>query len=507
MCDARPTPLPARLRHAAVALLLGLLAAGSAGAQPHPRAAAPPGEPARPERPEPSLPPAVSTQHSLELPGDGAARTLRFTATAGSLALRDDDRAPLADIGYLAYRLEAPPGAARPVAFVFNGGPGSASAWLQLGGLGPWRLEMDGAGPSSPPVLQANAQTWLDFTDLVFLDPPGTGFSRVRASGEAAKKLWSVEGDVAALADAIRLWLRQNDRTASPKYIVGESYGGLRGPMLVRALSRQGIGVSGLVLVSPALDMGDFGPAAEPLVAAGLLPSLAAIAKAGHGPVAAGDLAEVEAYAAGGYVTDLLRGDGDAAAVARRSTEVARFTGLDPAVVQRRYGRLSRSAFDQARGGEAVGSPYDGTLMALSPDPSQPWLSAADPIADGLAAPVISTMLELYRRLGWQPQMRYVLANNQAARQWDYGRHGMPQSMTALRQILANDPRLRVLVAHGLFDTVTPYFRTKLLLAQLPPGLAQQRLRLVLLPGGHMMYLRAGPRAALRAAAAEVFAP
>jgi carboxypeptidase C (cathepsin A) len=194
--------------------------------------------------------------------------------------------------------------------------------------------------------------------------------------------------------------------------------------------------------------------------------------------------------------------------VARRSAEVARLTGLDPALVARRYGRLSRAAFDQGRGGTAVGSPYDGTLMAASPDPANPWLAAPDPITDGLGAPVVSAMMELYRRLGWQPPGAYRLGNDSAARQWDWGRGRQgPQAMTALRGALAADPKLRLLVVHGLFDTVTPYFRTKLLLAQIPPSLAGERVRLLVLPGGHMIYIRPGPRAALRAAAAEVFAP
>lgn len=485
-----------------VAALLGaaLLAAPAQAQRREPPATpAPAATPSLPARPP--LPGISTTHHQLDLPG----RTLRFSASAGALKLRDSAGTVLADVAFTAYRLDGAEAATRPVAFIFNGGPGSASAWLQLGALGPWRLELDGATPSSAPTLLPNAQTWLDFSDLVFLDPPGTGYSRMDATGEAAKKIWSVSGDAEGLASIIRAWLRRFHAEAAPKYIVGESYGGLRGPLLLRDLTQQGIGISGLVLVSPALDLGDFGPAAAPLNTAELLPSLVAIARAGHGMP---DLADAEAYASGPYIVDLLKGDGDADAVARRSAEVAKLTGLDPAYVKARFGRLSRGAFDQARGGDSVGSPYDGTLLALSPDPAGPWLAAPDPVTDGLGAPVVSAMTALYRRLGWLPQGRYMLGNNRVSREWDWG-HGRqgPESMRALREALAVDPRLKVLVAHGVFDTVTPYFRTKLLLAQLPPSLVRDRLKLLLLPGGHMMYLREGPRTALRTAAEAVFSP
>ena len=124
--------------------------------------------------------------------------------------------------------------------FAINGGPGAASAWLHLGALGPWRLPMDGLSPASAPALVDNAETWLDFTDLVFVDPPGTGYSRIVAPGdEARRRFWSVEGDVDGLAATIRRWLVAERRLASPKFIVGESYGGFRGPASRRGARRR----------------------------------------------------------------------------------------------------------------------------------------------------------------------------------------------------------------------------------------------------------------------------
>ena len=171
----------------------------------------------------------------MELPG----RTLAFTATAGSIRLFDDKGEPQADIAYTSYQLDGTDRATRPVTFVFNGGPGSASAWLQFGNNGPWRLAInaDMVTPSAEPDLKPNAETWLDFTDLVFIDPVGTGYSRFVATGEEVRKrFFSIDGDVASIAVVIRRWLEKYDRLLSPKYIAGESYGGIRGPKLVRNL-------------------------------------------------------------------------------------------------------------------------------------------------------------------------------------------------------------------------------------------------------------------------------
>ena len=177
------------------------------------------------------------------------------------------------------------------MSFVVNGGPGAASAYLDIGVLGPWILPMDDRTivPSQPAVPVANPDTWLDFTDLVFIDPVGTGFSRLVEPDDARRgRFLSVDGDVEALADAIRRWLVENGRTASPKFFVGESYGGFRGPLVAEHLqTEEGIGLSGLVLVSPVLDFGWWRqPGYAPLPKVSLLPSLAAAAmEAGGGGI------------------------------------------------------------------------------------------------------------------------------------------------------------------------------------------------------------------------------
>jgi carboxypeptidase C (cathepsin A) len=162
------------------------------------------------------LPAPSVTSHELQLPNG---RTLRFKATAGAIRLNDGQSGnPIADLSFVAFELDGGDKAKRPLTIAINGGPGASSAWLDLGGLGPWRLPLDGAIPSTPPVTVDNAETWLDFTDLLFLDPPGTGYSRMLAGGDDARKhFYSVNGDIDALSVAIRKWLTENKRLESPK--------------------------------------------------------------------------------------------------------------------------------------------------------------------------------------------------------------------------------------------------------------------------------------------------
>jgi len=224
------------------------------------------------------LPPDSTTKQSLDLPG----RNLAFTATAGSIRLFDDKGEPQADIAYTSYQLDGADRATRPVTFVFNGGPGAASAWLQFGNNGPWRLAInaDQVTPSAAPDLQPNAETWLDFTDLVYIDPVDTGYSRFVATGDdVRKKFFSVDGDVGSIAVTIRRWLEKYDRLVSPKFVAGESYGGIRGPKIVRNLqTEQGVGVKGLILISPVLDFREYsGSSILQYVAS--LPTYAAVAR------------------------------------------------------------------------------------------------------------------------------------------------------------------------------------------------------------------------------------
>lgn len=502
------------MRHAVLLVWIALVLAPLAGraqspARPpetHPADTRPPAG-AAPSADSARLPADAVTHQTLELPG----RTLRFTATAGAIRLTDEHAAPQADVAFIAFQREDADNRTRPVTFVFNGGPGMASGWLDVGAVGPWRVPLVPA-PSASPDPVPNAETWLDFTDLVFIDPPGTGYSRVLATGDdARRRIWSVEGDSALLAETIRRWIDRAGRSVSPKFILGESYGGFRGPRLVRRLAAdQGVGVAGLVLVSPLLDVHVESGFADPLPWADRLPSIVAATRAAHGSVTRADVTDAEAYAGGEYVADFIRGVRDHDAVERMSVRVASLTGLDPALVRRYQGRLDTDVVLHELGGaeRRVGSMYDATVQTPDPFPRRPLSQYADPVVEGFKPLVTSAMVSLYRRFGWQPDAVYQLENDSVFERWEWGRGmGRPQVLGWLQSDLALDPRLKVLVTHGLFDLRTPYFTTARMLAQVPDFGGTDRLRLVVYPGGHMFYSEDASRAALRDDARTLYPP
>ncbi|WP_395665102.1 S10 family peptidase [Methylocella sp.] len=468
------------------------------GQTPEPRAAQATQRP--PTTPPNPLPPPSVTRHTINLP-QGA---LAFTATAGAIRLVDaQSGAPQADVAYVSYVREATD-AARPVVFALNGGPGAASGWLNLGALGPFLLDL-GPGPYAPsarPALVPNPDGWLDFADLVFIDPPLTGYSRLFAKDEARRRFLSVDGDVAALAVVMRKWLNENGRTRSPVFIVGESYGGFRAPKLARALQDdEGIGVDGLILISPVLDFGWIEAQDSPLPAAAMLPSLAAAAR-GLKPTDTAALAEIEAYASGPYLADLLRAPRDPAVMDRLAADVSRLTGLDPDLARRSGGRIDPSEFarERERAQGRLLSRYDLDVSGLDPTPRERGGRAADPVLDATKTAFAAAMAELTaRELGWKVDARYEILNGSLSGQWRWdGGRGSAQAIGDLRQALALDPSLRVLIVHGLTDAVTPYFASKLLIAQLPPLGDPGRVALKVYEGGHMPWLVASARAALR---------
>jgi carboxypeptidase C (cathepsin A) len=447
------------------------------------------------------LPPDSTTKQTLALPG----RTLAFAATAGSIRLFDDKGEPQADIAYTAYQLDGADPATRPVTFLFNGGPGAASAYLQLGNAGPWRLPISGdaAVSSASPNLQPNAETWLDFTDLVFIDPVGTGYSRFVATGEdVRKRFFSIDGDVNSIAVTIRRWLEKSGRLPSPKFVAGESYGGIRGPKIVRELQmNQGVGVKGLILISPVLDFREFtGSSLLQYVAS--LPTMAAVAREAKAPVTRADMADVERYARGDFLTDLIKGMADTEATTRLSDKVAALTGIDQALSRRLAGRFDgiefRREFDR-RDGKVAGR-YDASVMGFDPFPDSSFYRFNDPSGEPLTAPLTSAAVDLTTgKLNWRPDGSYQLINGAVEKAWNFG-NGInpPESISQLRQILALDPRLKLLVGHGLFDLATPYFGTKMELDQLPAFGLPERVKLVVYPGGHMFYSRDASRQAFR---------
>lgn len=500
-----------RLRRLAIGGVLVLTVLAAATAAPSPWIAAPAAAQAAAKQRDARegdarearvLPADSTTEHAIEL----ADRTLRFRATAGSIPIRTLEGKLLAEVAYVAYLRADVPAATRPVTFAFNGGPGAASAYLQLGAMGPWRLPLDKVTPAMTPSVVPNAETWLDFTDLVFIDPAGTGYSRMHASGDERKRLWSVDGDAEANATFIRKWVEGAGRHLSPKYIAGESYGGFRALKVTRAL--RGTGINGLVLVSPVLDFGWRGHASHaPLAWVTRLPSMHAAAREATAPFDREALREVERYAAGAYLIDLLRGPRDGEAVARISARVAELTGLDAALVRRLGGRVDTSTFlrELRRDRGLVGSAYDATVTGFDPEPHAASSRRGDPMLNAMSRPLSSAMVDLYQGvLQWRVEAPYRLLNREV--EWDWGRGRTTHHIVDdLRDMLALDPNLRVLVTHGASDLVTPYFESQLIIDQLPAYGAAERLRLAVYGGGHMFYSRDTSRRSLREDAERLY--
>ena len=325
----------------------------------------------------------ASIVHSLDLPD----RKLVFRMNAETIPVRDADGRIDAEAGVIAFIREGQ-GGARPVTFVVGGGPGTASAYLQLGALGPWRIPIAASGVRQ---LLPNAESWLDFTDLVFVDPPGTGLGRLVANDAKAKeRVWSVDGDVALLADAVAAWLRRYDRVASPKSLVGQSYGGLRAPRIAESLHRRhGLSFRSLILVSPILDYGwRYHARSSPLSYMALLPSFAATRMEQEGKSDPKALAAAEYYARGQFTEDYLRGLRDKEALKNLVTRVTEITGLPPEVVQSARGRIDEKIFTRefARKHGKVTSIYDPAVSGDDPEPATPRPENADPLLAAMKA-------------------------------------------------------------------------------------------------------------------------
>jgi carboxypeptidase C (cathepsin A) len=456
----------------------------------------------------------VQTRHAITI--EGAA--LAYTATAGAIRVGLEESDAEAAIFYVSYQKDDEDVAARPITFVFNGGPGSSAAWLHLGGLGPKRLFLhdDGAIPDPPARLVDNAQTWLRFTDLVFVDPVGTGFSRALPRGkegadESGRHFWGINSDLRSLAEFMRLYLTRHNRWSSPKYLAGESYGGFRAAALVDVLPvKAGIELSGAVLISPVieytLNLGNDYLNVMPWIT--FVPSYAATAfhygrNRGGGAANIEQVTkEAEAFSRGDLLLTLASG------TSRKSAEVstvfarlAAISGLEAGEVQRHRGRLSAEVFAKRLledEGRVVGI-YDGSVSAPDPDPFKATYPARDPSLDPLIAPVM-TSLNAYVRdeLGYKSDVRYELMNQDVLRAWDWAEAGLgdlPGVGPRLRSGLSLNPNLKVLVAHGYFDLATPYFASKYVIERLELDEALfPNVQLRVYSGGHMFYIRADAR-------------
>ncbi|MBN6111342.1 S10 family peptidase [Xanthomonas bonasiae] len=431
-------------------------------------------------------------------------KSLSYTATVGTLPVKDAQGKTVADVVFTAYTVD---GKDRPVTFALNGGPGAASVYLNLGAIGPKVVTFgsEGDSASAPATLHDNPGTWLDFTDLVFIDPVGTGFSRSRVADEQAKKLfYNPQADIEYLSRTIYDWLLKNQRLQSRKYLVGESYGGFRGPRITHYLQTQlGVAMNGVVLVSPYLnptldDNGDVSPLAWMLT----LPSIAAAHLEREQRLTPEAMRQVIDYTRGDYVTALLRGRSDAAGSERMIQQVAAMTGLDPVYVRRAGGRLETQAYlrEVFRDKGQLGSRYDSNVTAFDPFPNAPEQRANDPLLDSIIAPTTTAMVDFVTRVvGWKVDARYQALNYDVNKLWDWNDELRKGSVTELRQAVAIDPKLRVLIVHGWNDLSCPFMGSVLTVDQMPVmGNDPTRVQVRNYPGGHMFYNRPDSQRALR---------
>lgn len=414
---------------------------------------------------------------------------------------------PDAAVLTIAYTEEGRAAAERPVCFAFNGGPGSSSIWLHLGALGPKRMVVpdDGSMPEPPYAVSDNPLTWLEHFDLVFVDPPHTGWSRC-ASDEARKRAFSVDGDVDMLCETIRTWLATHRRFNSKLYLAGESYGTTRGAAITEKLQNHGIALAGVMLVSCAMDIQSlFFSARNDLPYATFLPAMANVAQyhgclkgtLGASPEAARAAAEdfvqteyLAALHAGARLSTSQR--------SRLAKRLGELTGLPADWVEANNLRVSDRDFfmELLRGrGQQVGRLDARSTAPLGAKRTRELHS--DPGMDAIFAPyAMSALGYMADSLGLTDTARYELLSEEAHKAWNWNRgeaRGNAYCSTSddLSRALRRNPGLRVWVASGRYDLGTPYSASDWSLAQLDvPPEVMQRVQHHHYDAGHMMYTR-----------------
>ena len=433
-----------------------------------------------------------------------------YTASAGLLAIGKDPERPDAEIFHITYALKGADPATRPVTFIFNGGPGAASIYLHLSAIGPRTIATagDGSFPAAPARLQENPDSWIRFTDLVFIDPVDTGYSRMLAGPDGklrdATPYQGIVGDLDALAVFIRQWLTVNKRWSSPKAIAGESYGGLRVSALSRILAEgYAINLNRAVLISPALNIDLAEPHYALVAPMTLLPTQAAIAahhglnKLGTDPAA---IKAVEDYAMTGFISSLATlGRATSDEQSAFYAKIGGLIGLDPALIARHRGRVSESIFATsllAARGQVIDT-YDGTQFSDNPRPEEQGISVLDRSLTILSGVLLAPFMDYVRNdLGFVTDRAYIPLNLPVNMRWDRNsKLGGPDDIGVA---LAQNRDLKALVVHGYHDLNSNYLLSRYVLEQSTrgPG-ARKRLYFGTYVGGHMFYLRTKSRAEL----------
>ncbi len=462
----------------------------------------------------------VVTRHSAVIAG----RRLAYTATAGTLTIRDDDGKPTASVFYVAYTAGDGRDARRPVTFFYNGGPGSSTVWLHMGSLGPVRVRTDSpsATHNAPFDLADNNDSLLDRSDLVFLDAIGAGFSRPLGDTRLAA-FWGTDPDIDAFARAIERYLTVNGRWNSPKFIFGESYGTTRSAGLSYKLQEDGVQLNGVILLSSILNYGRRDPGFDQELV-NYLPSYAAAA-AYHNRLAvppadlAAYLREVRDWARGPYALALAKGE-DLSDAERRALadKMAAYTGLSARFILDNDLRVAPSRFrkellrDQRRTLGRYDDRFTGIDVDAGADSPQ-----YDPSDTGIAGAFVAAFHDyLARDLGYTTDLTYRPTHYDRALHWDF-RHRAPGDREGgntneadvaldLSAAMRQNPHLLVYSLNGIYDLATPFFGTEYDLAhmQLDPTL-RANLRFAYYPSGHMVYLNPQALASMKADLARFY--
>ncbi len=446
----------------------------------------------------------VVTHHSIVVHGERIA----YSATAGHLALSDDSGKLQARIFFVAYaREDGGTGPSRPITFGFNGGPGASSMWLHLG-VGPKRVVLPADGTELPRSTQLvdNESTWLPFTDLVFVDPVGSGYSRA-AEGVDPHQFYDVVPDIDVAAAFVRRYLTRYQRWLSPKLIAGESYGTTRAAGLVNRLQeRGGINVNGVVLVSSVLDFQtiDF-DAPNDLAYVLAVPSYAAAAwyhQKQAGPVA-DRVQAAQHWAMTDYLVAMAKGATLADAERERiADDLARYTGLERGELLREHLRVAPSTFGEQllRAQRRIVGRFDTRVTAALPEREH---SESDPSFFLVTGPLVEALNDYLRRdLQYQSELRYEYLSREANRSWKWRTNGQGYLYVSddLAQAMTRDHRLRVFAAAGYYDLATPYLAQKYVLDHMPldPAL-RANVTFAGYASGHQIYTDPLSAARLRA--------
>jgi carboxypeptidase C (cathepsin A) len=459
------------------------------------------------------------TRHSVTING----RVINYEATAGTLTLRDDTGKPIASMFYVAYVGEHAKGEKRPVTFLYNGGPGSASLWLHLGSFGPMRIRTDSpnATHNAPYDLSNNNESLLDKTDLVFLDAIGAGYSRPLGDTKG-DKFWGVDQDVDAFTRGVIRYLDINNRWNSPKYIFGESYGTTRSGALAYSLQSHGVQLNGVMLLSSILNYAVRDPGMD-RVYIGYVPSYAATAwyhnKLANKPAdLPAYLNEVRAWAAGPYAAALEKGQTISPEEEDQiAKQLAAYTGLSVAYIKECHLRVDLQRFrkELLRDEHRTIGRYDSRFEGIDGDDAGegPEYDASD---TGISGAFISALHGyLADDLGYKTEMEYLPSALGANQSWDwhhrapgrgFGAQQQPDVVIDLGQAMRENPHLKVFSLNGWYDMATPFFETEFDLNHMMIDRSLQgNVRFAYYPSGHMVYLNPDALKQLKADVAKFY--